>query len=216
MSAQRLAASPRATARKLRLLAILDCAGQIGMAPLGLSTLHTIAYFSDVLAPVWHLPVMDGQILKRTHPYYPSLQEDLDRLVGSGVVRVHNVSYQQELQSWLLSADYELREEAARPILDLAGSYRQQAADLSFVREVVYATSGLGDDVVEAASVDATYADPLVALGGLIDVDPDGAVNQTVGVARRFGDLLSTRSALSTAEMVHLYVRQLYSRLQVV
>jgi len=205
----------KATARSLRLLAILDHAGRVGMAPVGLDVLHTIAYFSDVLAPVWHLPVMDGLVLKRARPYYPALQEDLDHLVGTGLVEVHNVDYRLEQQSWMLKADYELRESAARPILALAASYRLQAQDLAFVREVVYATSGLGDEVAAAASADATYADPLIAVGGLVDLDPDSGVSQSVGVARRFGELLSARSSLSNAEMVHLYVRQLYSRLQV-
>lgn len=217
MSSVLLPSDLKQVARRLRIVAILDGADRLGISPLGLLSLHSIAYFADALAPVWNLPIMDGQVLKRRQPYYPSLQEDLDRLVGQGVVDVRSVTYTEtDPGSWLLDAQYYLRREFSDPILQVAGSFVHQASELAFVREVVYATSGLGNEGVEkATAVDATYADPLVDIGGMIEVDPEDSLNLTAGVALRFGQLLGRDADLSTAEMVNLYVRRLYSRMQV-
>ena len=214
MAASLLPSELKAVSSALRLVAILDGAERVGTAPLRLQTLHSIAYFTDALAPVWNLPVMNGQILKRMAPYYPTLQYDLDRLVGCGVVDVSDVAYREIEKSWVLDASYRLRYEAASNILAVAESYPRQAAELAFVREVVYATAGLGLDGVDGApTVDATYSDPLIDIGGVIDVDPEGAPNLSAGVALRFGSLLAGNNPLGTAEMVNLYVRHLYARL---
>ncbi|MGH2971551.1 MAG: hypothetical protein ACRDLE_05380 [Gaiellaceae bacterium] len=204
----------RAVERELRIVAILHAADQIGLTPLPVEPLHAIAYFADALAPVWNIPIIDGRILKRHRPYYPALQNDLDRLVGKGVVTAQHVRYTQvEGDTWRLEGSYALYRPFADPILTCATEMREQARELTFVQEVVFATSGLGvSGVSEASDVDATYADPLIDVGDMIDVAPDEEPNPTAQVALRFGALLPD---LSTAEMTNLYVRQLYSRMQV-
>lgn len=208
----------RRAARQLRILAVLDAAARIGIVPLPLAPLHMIAYFTDVLAPVWNLPILDGQILKRVRPYYPSLQTDLDNLVGRGVVIASAVQYREEGQHWQLDAKYQLNRQFADRILALAESFAMRAEELAFVREVVYATSGLDvQGLHEVSEVDATYSDPLVDVGGIIEIerDPGEGKNLTAQVALRFGELIGNESAVSTAEMVNLYVRRLYARMQV-
>jgi hypothetical protein len=200
--------------RKLRVLAILDAGEEIGLMPLPVEALHATAYFVDALAPVWDIPIIDGRILKRYRPYYPALQADLDRLVGCGVVLVEDVRYgQAEDDSWRLEGSYRLNHMFADRILACAREMQGQARQLRFVREVVFATSGLGlIGVSDASDVDAAYSDPLIDIGGMIDVAPDDEPNPTARIALRFGDLLP---GLSTAEMTNLYVRELYSRMQV-
>jgi hypothetical protein len=200
--------------RKLRVLAILDAGEQIGLVPLPVGALHAIAYFADALAPVWNIPVIDGRLLKRHRPYYPSLQADLDRLVGGGVVLVEDVSYTRaEDGSWRIEGSYRLNHQFSDRIFTSARATRRQSRELAFVREVVFATSGLGaTGVSDASAVDAAYSDPLIDLGGMIDVAPDDDQNPTAQIALRFGDLLPE---LSTAEMTNLYVRQLYTRMHV-
>lgn len=207
-----------ATVRQLRLMALLDGAEQVGMTPLPLGPLHVIAYFTDALAPVWHLPIIDGQILKRIRPYYPSLQSDLDSLVGRGVVTVVDVSFAPDGRHWRLDAKYSLNREFADRILAVAERFSLRAEELKFVREVVFATSGLGfDGLGGVGRVDAAYSDPLVDVGGVIDLarDPGEGDNLTAQVALRFGQLLGDESGATTAEMLNLYVRRLYSRLRV-
>ena len=80
--------------RRVRLLMLLDGAERAGIAPIRLRHLHTYAYLSNVLAPVWNTRVFDGRLLKRRGgPFYPSLQHDLDRLVGLGLVIITNLGH---------------------------------------------------------------------------------------------------------------------------
>jgi hypothetical protein len=204
--------------RRLRVIGLLDAAERIGVTPLALEPLHVIAYFTDALAPVWNVPVLDGQILKQIRPYYPALQSDVDALVGCGVVAVSDVRYVGARGHWRLEAKYQLNRRFADHILSAAEAFPLRRAELEFVREVVYATSGLGTEGLHVAGeADATYSDPLVDVGGLIEVERDRGegYNSTATAAMRFGELLGAESQVSTAEMVNLYVRRLYSRLHV-
>ena len=206
----------RAVERRLRLISILTAAVETGLAPVPISHVHLLAYLTDVLAPVWHLPVLDGQLLKRRQPFFPAMQHDLDRLVGMGVVRVVRFGYVKSDggEGWRLDADYEPVSESASPILAEVEQHDQLRQVHSFVREVVYAASGLGAaGITEVAGVDATYSDPLVDLGGLIDIIE--APSRTVHVAQRFAELAGDERRLTDAELVHLYVRHLYSRMRV-
>ena len=206
-----LASELSAIARQVRLITILDAASTVGLSPLALSPLHTLAYFADALAPVWGLPVVDGQILKRHRPYYPSMQHDLDLLVGIGVVQVSDVRYVSGEETWHLDADYELNYELARPVLSAIENLPLQARQAGFIREVVYSTCGLGlDGLVSASTVDPAYSDPVVAENNILDVAPDVGLNRSATLALRFADLLGPSSHLSEAELVNLYVRQLY------
>src|ERR1700687_2575811 len=75
--------------RRIRLLVLLSAAERAGLVPLRILRLHSFAYLSNVLAPVWDMPALDGKVLKRHGgPFYPALQRDLDRLVGMGRVLI--------------------------------------------------------------------------------------------------------------------------------
>ena len=77
--------------RKIRLIVLLSAAENAGLYPTPIRQLHVLAYLANVLAPVWNMPVLDGKLLKKKGgPFYPALQQDLDRLVGTGVVFISN------------------------------------------------------------------------------------------------------------------------------
>ncbi len=206
--------------RQLRVIAILDGAERAGLVPLPAAQLHAIAYFSDALAPVWGLATLDGELLKgRDGPFFPTLQDDLDLLVGHGVVLVDSVEHEQDKdRRWRLAAEYRLHASFAQPILEAAESFAELAAQLEFVRELLHALSGLGMLGIESATAaDAAYGDAVVDFGDVLDLGgSDGAesLNRTARVALRFGTVMSasTDVELSPPEMVHLYVRELYKR----
>jgi hypothetical protein len=204
--------------RQLRVVAILHAAERAGLTPLATRPFHTIAYFADALAPVWGLRILDAQLLKqRDGPLSPTFQRDVDRLVGRGVVIPYQVTHRPDRDgNWRLDASYELNHSFADPILQTVTSFESFADELAFVREVVYAISGLGElELVDASTSDAAYADELVAFGGLLDLSArDRRPNATARVALRFGELLQADLKLESAEMLHLYVRELYRRLQ--
>lgn len=162
---------------------------------------------------------MDAQVLKRrTRPFFPVLQRDLDRLVGQGLVLVQRLAYtpSDDGDGWRLDADYILSD-LAQPVFELMKSFDLQRDKLGFVQEVVYAASGLGQLGIDRLGlIDATYSDPVVDVGGVIDMEVDeGGSNATADVARRFAEITRTSHDLSQAESVHLYVRHLYKRMQI-
>jgi hypothetical protein len=203
----------------LRLIGILDAAEEVGLTPMPILSVHAIAYMADALAPVWNLPSLDSQVFKRSRqPFFPRLQADLDSLVGKGVVVAEGLGYESiGSDGSRLVADYELRRIWAEPILKEARRYESQNRDLEFVREVVYATAGLGvAGLSQIEFADAAYGDPLVGIGGVVDIDRnDGRPNATARAALRFGELGDDSQVLTEAEKIHLYVRMMYSRIQV-
>jgi hypothetical protein len=218
MSRRLLSAEMAQTERQLRLLAILDACERIGLVPVEMQTLHVLAYLSDALAPVWHLPILDGQVLKRrNYPFFPSTQHDLDRLVGCGAVEVSDVQHTySRSDGWRLDAAYALNRQLADPIIEELSRHEGPDRAHSFVREVVYAASGLGfEGIGHISATDAAYSNPLVDFGGLVDIESEDGPNPTAGVAMRFQRLTRDRATLSDAETVHLYVRHLYSRMNV-
>lgn len=204
--------------RKVRLLTILRAAADVGLDPVRVDTIHALAYLTDALSPVWGFPPLDVTVLKRAAtPFFPVLQRDLDSLVGQGLVRVVRLDYleSEDGRGWRLDADYVLDVDMSAPAMTAIGSLQEQARRASFVREVVYAASGLGPaGVDDIGSLDATYSSPLVDVGGVIDIgsDPESS-NPTAAVTFSFASLAGDGRRLSQAELVHLYLRHLYSRM---
>jgi hypothetical protein len=205
--------APQAVQRRLRLVAILSGAQEAGLSPLPLDDLHNVAYFADALAPVWGLRIVDAQSLKRrSGALSPILQHDLDLLVGRGVVRPSDVSHRLDAdKSWRLDARYALVAEPAARILAAARSFEQSASHVEFVIELVHAMSALGmRGIAQSSGQDATYGSSSVDFGSIVDLSGH---NASTRVALRFGTLLEDDARLTSAEMIHLYVRELYKRL---
>lgn len=204
--------------KQLRLIAILDASEEVGLCPVDAQALHTLAYLADALAPVWHLPILDGQVLKRsTYPFFPALQHDLDLLVGLGVVQVESFGYEEDDgHGWRLSATYTLNRAFADRIIREVLTHDLAERSHSFVREVVYAASGLGIEGIEQVGLaDAAYSNPVVDVGDVVEIESERGVNASARTALRFKALTRERTSLSDAETVHLYVRHLYSRMNV-
>lgn len=211
--------------RRTRLVQILGACAEVGMVPASGAAVHVFAYLTDALAPVWHLPIVNAQLIKReSRPFFPALQQDLDGLVGAGVVLVDAFDYGQEDNGgWRLSAWYRLNVEAARSVLELSSELQSQRVGAAFVREVVLAASGLGDDELNSIGIlDAAYSSEITDIGEVLDLDTQDRelgtsveLNRSAAVAVRLGELASTSLALSFSELVHMYIRHLYSRVRV-
>jgi hypothetical protein len=202
------------TSRQIRILGLLDAAEHVAMTPLQAELLHTIAYFADALSPVWDLPILDAQFLKRARPYFPALQADLDVLVAIGMVVPTQLRILDLPDGPRLEASYALNRNFADPVLRSATDLLVLGRGIAFIREVVFAVSALGlEGISTATEADVTYANPMADLGSMIDIDPDEGENPTAAIALRFGSLLGAERPLQVPEMVHLYVRQLYARM---
>lgn len=201
--------------RRIRLIVLLDAATEAGLVPMEILRLHAFAYLSNVLSPVWDMPAFDGKILKRrSGPFYPELQRDLDCLVGSGVALVTNLGHvQEESGSWRLEGSYSLNPSFSAPILRQLSHYEQETRLGNFIHELALAISALDSKSFDAAvAEDATYSDPTVAFENVVDFDEWRKENYSANVAEYFKRIAPSLSTTTPGEKIHLYVRHLYRR----
>jgi hypothetical protein len=201
--------------RRVRLVILLDSADRAGMVPLKLSRLHAFAYLCNVLSPVWDMPSFDGKVLKRKGgPYYPDLQRDLDCLVGLGVALITELGHAKDADNnWRLEGSYALNQKFAAPILRTISSYSEEVRISVFIRELAFALSAIDGPTLDAAvSEDATYADPTITYGNVVDFDEWKKDNYSADVADYFERITPSGKNTTAAEKIHLYVRHLYRR----
>ncbi len=201
--------------RRIRLVVLLDAAEQAGLAPIPILRLHTIAYLSNVLAPVWDMPALEGKVLKRQGgPFYPTLQHDLDSLVGTGVAVIRGLDHVlDEDKRWRLEGSYQLNRAFADRIIRQLLDFESERRLVSFFQELAFAVSTLSDDDFDKAMTeDATYSDPLIDVGNVVDFAEWQRKNYTANAARYFDNLLPGGLRTTPGEKLHLYVRHLHSR----
>ena len=198
--------------RQVRLLMLLDAAERAGIAPLRLRVLHTYAYLSNVLAPVWRQRIFESYLLKSAEgPFYPGLQRDLDRLVGRGLAVIHELSFaRDENDQWRMDATFSLNRELAYAALRGMAEYSNYQRVHSFVQEVAYALSALDDrELEDLTSQDPTYSDDAIGDGNVIEFGNWNDKNFSANSALHFANLYGA----TRGELLHLYVRHLRRRL---
>ena len=199
--------------RQVRLLMLLDGAERAGLAPIRLRRLHTYAYLSNVLAPVWNSRVFDGRILKRRGgPFYPAMQHDLDRLVGRGLVLISDLGHviDEDNQHRLNGAISVNRDLAGEP-LEIISKVPQFVEIQAFLLEIAYAVSALSDSQFDSVpSEDPTYSDSSVAFENVVDFAEWRKLNYSANATRQFA---SWSEQATRAELLHLYVRHLRRRI---
>ncbi|MGA3562128.1 hypothetical protein [Melissospora conviva] len=198
----------------IRIVSILEATRLAGFMTTPLHALHAIAYFADALAPAWELPVLERQVLKGGGvPTSPDLQRDIDQLVGRAVVLASDIHHLQLCGQWTLEANYQLNPRFSPRIIEAMSRDATLRRELKFVSEVVLALSGLGlPGIPNATQADASYADPNVDEGDLVELDGDRP-SKTSRVTTRLQELLGSSSRLNEAEVTHLYIRHLYASL---
>lgn len=196
----------------IRLLTIVDSAEQVGLAPVTARLIHAAAYLTNALSPVWSLAPYTAEVLKLLGgPYDPNLQQELDRLVGRGLLIVREPSYEfTEDDGWRLTAEYELHEAFSRPVLDAAVQYPDEVEVSRVVREICLALSAAPTDELDnLVRSDVSYADPSVGPNSIVDLfDPEGG-NPSSRTAQRFGSLSPRGAGTTPAEEAHLYIRHM-------
>lgn len=203
--------------RQIRLILIVDAAERAGLVPLPVLRLHSIAFFSNVLSPVWDIPSIEGSLLKRHGgPFYPPLQRDLDRLVGLGIALIRDVSHvRDENGHWRLEGSYRLNAEFGLRIISAIAEWPEELRILNFVRELTLAISALDDsDIVRATEEDAAYSDRQIDYGSVVDFAEWQTLNYSANAANEIAHYVPSGAAPSGAEKLHLYVRHLHARLQ--
>jgi hypothetical protein len=214
--------------RRGRVLMLLDAAERAGITPLETTKFHAFAYLADVLSPVWHLPTINGLILKTTGgPFYRDFQREIDHLVVAGLLEVHALKYVDRPRDGArIAAKYSLRFQSPQlePLLSALGARNADAAIDSkdhqfhtFLVELAYALARLPDNEIDkAASADVTYSDPRVATNNLLEFEgarQGGGNNLSVATADRFNTFVPKGLKLSSGEKLYLYASYLGKRI---
>jgi hypothetical protein len=202
--------------RRLRLIVLIKAGANAGFSPIPILRLHSLAYLTNVLAPVWNMPSFDGKVLKRRGgPFYPALQRDLDSLVGMGIAAISGLSHlQDEENRWRLEGAYALNDIFAERILKELDRFPEERALMGFIQELALALSALNDEDLDVASrEDATYADPIIAMGEVLDFAEWNTRNLSAKVADELGRLIPSGVMARPSEKLHLYIRHLYARM---
>ncbi|MFC5302003.1 hypothetical protein [Azospira restricta] len=201
--------------RWLRILSILDACHWVGLTPITTNSLHVITYLSEVLAPTWKIEPLDGKVLKQSKaPYYPTLQQDVDRLIGMGLIRVDSLDIgRTDDGSSILLPRLSLESKHAEPILTTLRELPGEGDMLVFFREVVEAFSRLSDEqTLTAMSEDATYGNPAVDSGQVIDLGEwlgteETATSHATGKIREIAN-----GEMNPAEIIDVYVNHIACR----
>ena len=166
-----------------------------------------------MLAPVWDARVFEGQLLKRhAGPFYPSLQHDLDRLVGIGLVLITNASHiKDEDGQWRLDGAFSLNYHLAADVLTAINTFPHLREIGIFLQEVAYAVSALSDSEFKSVPrEDPTYSDSEVAYENVVDFAEWRKLNYSANAARHFS---SVSKQATPGELLHMYVRHLRRRI---
>lgn len=201
--------------RHTLVVGIFDALDRSGFRPVPANHLHMIWYLANALAPAWRIKPFDTALLKtERQPYFPSLQSDLEHLVGMGLLAVTALAPQ--VSEGRLQATFALNRVFADRVLSAMWEIEEEANILLFLDEVVQASNRLSEVEQDIAlTEDATYGDPGVDDGNVVDLGEwlkADQVTPTADVLRRIANI-SDRE-MKPAELMDVYVDHLGRRLR--
>lgn len=198
--------------QSVRVLLLLDALARAGVVPTPARALHEMAYLANVLSPVFDLAPFDAKLLKRpSGPYYPELQQAVDRLVGRGLVEAHDVEYRrlEEEKRYRVVASYRLCRVRVQAALDRHGQLFAEEA--VFLHELASAYSALSDSQFgRAALEDARYGDKSVDVDNVIDFGE--YASPAKNFSRNAALAFASGRRLQPAERLYLYLDHLGTR----
>lgn len=201
------------TRKRVRLYQLLEAAERAALAPIDTDKLHAFAYLCDILSPVWGLTPFDRRILKTGRPpFYPDLQREVDRMVAMGLFEVSDLSYRKAPDgSMIFQARYALRfssshGQSLQAALDCDA---EAVSDQAYLDELARALATLrDDDIASAAAEDATYDDPTISSGDVIDFG-DASQRVRTHEATAALDQLFPDIQLTPARRLYMYAHYL-------
>lgn len=145
--------------RRVRVLMLLDAVDYAVLAPISVQRFHTLAYLADVLSPIFDLVPMSGKILKRrSFPYFPDLQWEIDRLIGLDLVIPFDLTPVVEESKAFITFSLALQRPRSSPVLDIAYSQDEFSLLRDYFRELAGAMSNIQDAELDAVTrLDVTW-----------------------------------------------------------
>jgi hypothetical protein len=196
--------------RRAWLLMLLESAERSGIVPIESMRLHRLVFLANCLAPVYDLPAADGKILKyQRGPFYPELQWDIDRLVVQGLVVMLDLNHVVDDFGPWFTANYTLSVQGIDAVRIIV-STPNGARVYGYLAEVAAAFATLPETArQDAALEDATYSNPFIREGSLIDFGEWQRENFSEAAAHAFNAALPDNVRLTRRDELHLYFRYL-------
>lgn len=201
--------------RQAILIGLFDAVERSGTRPVDSRLMHTLWYLSNALAPAWGLSPFDSAVLKTEgQPYFPNVQLDIDSLVGTGMLAVaelQTVDGEQRMQGRFV-----LNRHFADRVLNVMRDIPEDRDLLDFLDDVVQSANRLsGVEQAVALTQDATYGDPGVDSGSVIDLGlwtRRDATTPTQYILDRLR--IAAGRDLLPAELMEMYVDHIGRRLR--
>ncbi len=200
--------------RRVRVLMLLDAVDYAILAPISVQRFHTLAFLADVLSPIFGLVPISGKILKRrSFPYFPELQWEIDRLIGLDLVTPLDLTPIVEKSNAYVSFSLALQRTRSSPVLDIVYSQTEFSSLRDYFRELAGALSNIQDAELDSVTkLDVTWDSGHA--GAVIDYAEWRAQNYSKMGADRiekmavqaFGD---GDARLSPTAKINLYVKYL-------
>ena len=190
---------------------MLSAIERTGGAAISLESLNAFAYFANVLSPLWDIEPVEGSVLKDGAPRFPSLEAELDKLVGEGLVRVASLAIAAAVEgSPAFTALFRIDTAKAAPVLKIIQTLPDELSSQGFLLELAAAFLDIRPDLQDdAAKKDAAYSNPEVSTGRVVDfaewVSPTKG-NASWNVAQSFQRYVPEEVTLSRAEKLVMYM----------
>lgn len=199
---------------RLRLLLLLDACEVADISPVPIMRFHALAFLANVLGPVWSLDSYEGKILKRRGgPFYPELQEQLDHLIGLGLVSIRNLGHSLIEGRWRLEGDFALNVKVTKPLLDIAASFSSERKVMTFLRRLAIAASQTDEPIEALVGFDATWSDQRTGTGDVIDFSEWRRANYSAYAIQAFEQSGSKGVSSTRGDRLQVYMRYLERRL---
>ena len=201
-------------ARLLQMLSAIECTSGIAIS---LESLNAFAYFANVLSPLWDIDPVEGSVLKDGAPRFPSLEAELDMLVGEGLVKVASLTMENQPEEGpSLTALFRIDHARAAPVLQAIQVLPDEQSSDGFLLELASAFFDIRPDRQDdAAAQDAAYSNPKVSPGRVVDfaewVSPTRD-NASWNVAQSFQRYVPDKVTLSRAEKLVMYMNLMKRR----
>lgn len=200
--------------RRVRILMLLDAVEYAVLDPISVQRFHTLAFLGDVLSPIFGLAPMSGKVLKRrSFPYFPDLQWEIDRLIGHGLIVPLNLTSVVEKSKAYVTFALALQRTRSSPVLDIVYSQHEFSILRDYFRELAGALSNIQDSQLDAVTqLDVTWDSGHA--GAIIDYAEWQAENYSTLGAERIEQLAvqafgNSEARLSPTAKVSLYVNYL-------
>jgi hypothetical protein len=196
---------------------MLSAIERTGGAAISLESLNAFAYFVNVLSPLWDIEPVEGSVLKDGAPRFPSLEAELDKLVGEGLVRVASLAIEAAVESSpAFTALFRIDAVKADPVLKIIQTLPDELSSEGFLLELAAAFLDIRPDLQDdAAKKDAAYSNPKVSTGRVVDfaewVSPTKG-NASWNVAQSFQRYVPKGVTLSRAEKLVMYMNLMKRR----